>query len=234
MRTGSTGRRDGQGPTTEITGTPVLEAVECASTIDRASALLDDEASVADQQALAVHLESCVPCRTEVDRLALLTRQVRLRSVEAVPDVATRVLDRARPPRLGRGGWIRPTLVVVALVLAAQSVDPLVFGELHGASTHVARHVGAFSMALAIGLVYAAWRPHRAFGLLPLAGALTLMMVAAAVLDVASGHRSLQAEIVHLPEIAGLVLLWLISGSPGLGRRGSGRARRATTRSDAP
>ncbi len=33
----------------------------------------------------------------------------------------------------------------------------------------LARHLGAFGVALSIGLLYVAWRPHRAYGMLPFA-----------------------------------------------------------------
>lgn len=186
------------------------------------SAAADDELSRDERSALHGHLAECDACARHADRIATLTRQVRLRPAPSVPDLAARVVDRARPPRLGRGGWLRPALAWVAIVLAGQSVSPLLLGEADGASTHVARHLGAFSLALAIGLLYAAWRPHRAFGLLPFAAALVVTMVGAATLDVIGGVSSVTAEVVHATELVGLLLLWVISGSPGLDRLGWG------------
>jgi hypothetical protein len=124
-------------------------------------------------------------------------------------------MSRSRPPRLGRGAWLRPALTWCAIVIAVQAVPPLVFGEIDGVSTHVARHVGAGGLALAIGLAFAAWKPHRAFGLLPLVGALTATTLAATVLDTFSGDRSPKAESVHIAELVGMFLLWLVAGSPG-------------------
>ena len=117
--------------------------------------------------------------------------------------------------RIGRGGWLRPALAWCGVVIAVQSVRPLVFGEFEGAETHIARHLGAFALALAIGLLYAAWKPQRAFGLMPLAGALLGTTTAAAVLDVVSGDRSPFAEMVHVSEFVGMALLWMVAGSPG-------------------
>lgn len=207
---------------------PTAGVGSCSSIREIASAAVDGEVTVAEQRACDEHVERCADCRRHVERLAVLTRQVRLRAAEPVPDLASRVLDRARPPRLGRGGWVRPALAWVAIVLAVQSVGPLILGDVAGASTHVARHVGAFSAALAVGLLYAVWRPHRAFGLLPFAAALTATMLVAGVLDVVSGESSLLAESIHLTELAGLVLLWILSGSPGLDRvlRRAGPRRR--------
>ncbi|MEX2626027.1 MAG: zf-HC2 domain-containing protein [Ilumatobacteraceae bacterium] len=194
----------------------------CTMVRELLSAVVDDEATGHERAVVDRHLDGCAACRVHAEHLAVLTRRVRLRPAEPVPELTTRVLDRARPPRLGRGGWIRPALAWVAVVLLAQSVGPLVFGAADGADSHVARHLGAFSAALGVGLLSAAWRPHRAFGLLPFAAALVVTMLVAALLDVAGGSSTLMAETVHLAEIVGLALLWLISGSPGLDR-----ARRA-------
>lgn len=188
----------------------------CAGPRELLSAALDDELGLTERAELDQHLEACTDCRAVAERWSLLTRRVRVRSTEPIPDdLVDRVLARARPARRGRGGWIRPALAWVALVLAVQSVPPLVFGSIDGATVHVARHLGAFAMALAIGLLYAAWRPHRAFGLLPFAAALVATTFAGAVSDVFGGSRSAMAELLHLVELVGLVLLWMLAGSPG-------------------
>ncbi|TVR27141.1 MAG: hypothetical protein EA389_03910 [Ilumatobacter sp.] len=208
---------------TFMEASPPDDLAPCHQVRELVSAAADDEVTRHEQALLEAHLADCAGCRDHADRVAMLTRRARLRRVEPVPDMTQRVFDRARPPRLGRGGWLRPALAWVAIVIAAQSLGPLVFGEVEGAPTHVARHLGAFAFALAIGLLYAAWRPHRAFGLLPFAGALVVTMSAGAVFDLASGSSTVLAESVHLAELLGLGLLWMISGSPGwerVSRRG--------------
>ena len=188
-------------------------ALTCAVARELLSAAADDEVGRVDGRRLDEHLVGCVDCERYADRLAALNRAVRVRPVDTEPDFVGRVMQRSRPPRLGRGGWLRPALAWCGVLIAAQSVKPLVFGDFEGTPTHVARHLGAF--ALAIGLLYAAWRPHRAFGLMPVAGALLLTTTAGAILDTASGDRSAFAEAVHLSEFVGMVLLWLVAGSPG-------------------
>ncbi len=187
-------------------------------------ALVGDEAHV-----LETHLEDCAVCIAYRAEVVSLARATRLRSAAFDPGFVDTVMRRTRPARLGRGGWLRPALAWCGLVVAAQSVAPLVLGDLHGTPTHVARHVGASTLALAIGLLYVAWRPHRAAGLLPFVGALSGSMFAAAVFDVLSGDRSPVSELTHVAELVGMVLLWMIAGSPGwqrveravsLGRRG--------------
>lgn len=125
---------------------------------------------------------------------------------------------------------MRPAIAWCGLLIAAQSVAPLVFGSADGAPAHVARHVGASTLALAIGLLYVAWKPHRAFGLLPYVTALFAAMVGGAIVDLIGGGRSAVSELVHLAELAGMVLVWLIAGSPGWDRVVSSfRPHRAAT-----
>ena len=179
------------------------------------SAATDDEATRHERLTLDLHLDGCAACTSYAERLATVDRRVRLRPAESVPDLVMAVTSRVRPAVLGRGGWMRPGLAWVAVVLFAQNVVPLVLGETEGAETHLARHLGAFGVALAIGFAYVAWRPHRAFGMLPFVGALVVTMLASTGFDLADGDRSALAETAHLAELAGLALLWMIAGSPG-------------------
>lgn len=188
---------------------------DCSHQREILSASLDGEVTLGEEQQLRAHLAACEDCAAVAEGYARLTRQARLRTAVPVPDLAGRVLDRARPPRLGRGGWMRPALAWVAVVIAVQGVGPLASASIEGVDTHSARHLGAFALALGVGLGYAAWRPHRAFGLLPFALALLATTLAATVLDLWSGRSTPIAESVHLVELVGLVLLWMISGSPG-------------------
>lgn len=192
-----------------------MEPMRCPSARELVSAAADDELTPDEEQRLAAHLDSCADCAAYADRLASLTRSFRLRSVPRSPDLTGRIMASSRPPRLGRGGWLRPALAWVGVVVVVQSIDPLVFGDLDGTPTHVARHVGASALALAIGLIYAAWRPERSAGLLPLVAALFGATLAAAVLDTIAGDRTAMAEVVHVAELVGMVLLWLVAGSPG-------------------
>ncbi|MFZ8996746.1 MAG: zf-HC2 domain-containing protein [Ilumatobacteraceae bacterium] len=189
--------------------------LRCSEARERVSAAADDELAPAEARLLEMHLEVCAACADYAGRVAALTRMVRLRPVSVRPDPVAAVLARSRPPRLGRGGWMRPALAWVGVVVAIQSVQPLLFGALDGAPTHVARHVGASALALAIGFGYAAWRPTRAFGLVPLVAALFAATVVASVLDTISGTRSALAESVHIAELIGMVLLWSVAGAPG-------------------
>jgi predicted anti-sigma-YlaC factor YlaD len=212
------------------------DSIDCADARTLISVALDGEGSVAEEAAIADHLKGCAHCNQFRDAAAALNRSVRLRATEADPAFVARVMADARPARLGRSGWARPVLAWCAIVIAVQSFAPLVLGEADGAPAHIARHVGASTIALACALMYAVWRPHRAHGLLPFVAALTLTTLAAAVVDLLDGNRSALAEATHLAEIIGTVVLWIVAGSPGWervvsavrparGRGGSGALR---------
>lgn len=126
---------------------------------------------------------------------------------------------------------MRPALAWVAIVMLVQSMPALVLGEQTGTNSHLARHLGAFGAALAIGFAFAAWKPHRAFGLLPFTAALIVTTIVGVIADVTSGGGAGAGELIHLTEIAGLVLLWMVAGSPGWRRSGS-RSRRNLARFD--
>ena len=198
------------------------------------SAATDDELNSHEQRQLESHLEGCRSCRAHADAVASLTRTMRLRSAESEREFVTRLMTRSRPARLGRGGWLRPALAWCGVVIGVQSLRPLLLAEIDGAATHVARHLGASTLALAIGLLYASWRPHRAFGLLPFVVALLVTNIVSTVLDTIDGNRSAVAEAVHVIEMVGLVLLWMVAGSPGWDRVRDGvrtlRRRRGAVR----
>jgi predicted anti-sigma-YlaC factor YlaD len=187
--------------------------VNCADCRTLLSAVLDGEADVLEQASATAHLESCAACCSWHEGARRLHRLMRIHPAEAVPDLSAGILARAHPPDPGRGEWTRTALAVVALTELVLAV-PALFGHDTGASVHLARHIGALTAALALGYLYAAWRPVRAFGLLPVAGGLAVTMTVTAFLDVAQGRAQALNESGHLLDIAALVLLWMLAGRP--------------------
>ena len=76
---------------------------------------------------------------------------------------------------------------------------------------HVTRELGAFDVALAVGLLVAAWQPAPAWGLLPVVAALAFVMGGTAVLDVVRGTASSVGEAHHVLDLAGVALLWRVA-----------------------
>jgi predicted anti-sigma-YlaC factor YlaD len=178
------------------------------------SAVLDGEADVSEQTSATAHLGTCDACRSWHAAARRLHRLTRIRPAEPVPDLTAGIMARAHPPDPGRGEWTRTALAIVALTELVLAV-PALFGHDTGASVHLARHIGALTGALALGYLYAAWRPVRAYGLLPVAGGLAVTMTVTALVDVAQGRAQALNESGHLLDIAALVLLWMLAGRPG-------------------
>ena len=189
--------------------------LNCDQAGELLSARADGETTVDERVRLDAHLGECVDCTALATRIDDLARQVRFRPAEPIPNLVGVISERTRPAVLGRGGWLRPAMAWVALVLFAQNVVALVGGRLDGADDHLARHVGAFGVALAIGFAFVAWKPHRSHGLLPFAAALIVTISISAIADIIDGGRTVLAESAHVTEIIGLALLWMIAGSPG-------------------
>lgn len=177
------------------------------------SAHLDHEANDTEAAEALAHLATCAGCSAWWGSTTSINRLLRVRPAERVPDLVGAALARAHPVAVGRWSWVRWALAAVAMIELALALPGLIAG--HGAaSVHDARHVGSFGTAIAIGLLYVAWRPARAFGILPIVAALALTMGVAAVVDVAQGRTTGLAEAHHLLEVAGLVLVWTLAGRP--------------------
>jgi hypothetical protein len=109
-------------------------------------------------------------------------------------------------------------LVVVALTQLVIALPDLIDRTEPGTTAHESRHVGAMAVALALGLLYTAKVPARAYGILPITAALAATMLASAIFDVTRGSTPLLGESVHIVELVGFVLVWLLAGRPGIPR----------------
>jgi predicted anti-sigma-YlaC factor YlaD len=121
------------------------------------------------------------------------------------------VLQRAGVPDPGTKQWIRYVLGVVAASLVALNLPRLVATGA-AAELHDERHLGAFGVALGAGLLWAAIRPERAIGLVPMAAALAAATGLGAGVDLIARRTTAVGESHHLLEVTGLVLLWALSG----------------------
>jgi predicted anti-sigma-YlaC factor YlaD len=185
--------------------------MDCEQLRDAISAGLDGEDLALPSAAVAGHLDHCAPCVRFAEGAQSLHRTTRLRAAEPVPDLVGAVLARVETPRRRNHEWARYALFAVALTHLILALPALLLGDSVGASVHIARELGSWDVALAVGMLYAAWRPERAAGLLPFAVALAAALAFTAVLDVASGRESAISESHHLLELIGVGLLALVA-----------------------
>jgi predicted anti-sigma-YlaC factor YlaD len=194
--------------------------MDCTHLREALSARLDGEDALpSDAEDLDAHVAGCSACARWLADVTAVHRLTRVRAAEPVPDLSAAIVARATAtaaaPR--RAAFAEPIstarwcLFVVALTQLVLAGPAVLLGEDAGATVHVARELGSFDVALAVGLLVAAWQPARAWGLLPVAAALGLVMGATAVLDVIDGSASTFGEVHHLLDLAGVGLLWLVA-----------------------
>jgi predicted anti-sigma-YlaC factor YlaD len=183
----------------------------CDDAREHLSATLDGEAGEPSLD-VARHLAACGSCAEWLDAATAVNRGVRI-EVADVPDLTETLLVGYRDTVGAResGHGLRWGLALVALAQLAIAV-PALFGSDLGAPAHVARELGSWDIALAVGFLYAARRPARAAGLVPLVGTLVALLVLTSALDVGAGRTATVTELPHMLAVVGLVLLRLVSG----------------------
>ena len=192
----------------------------CDQFREAVSARLDGEDPGLPTAMLDAHLATCPACATWATTAADVTRSSRVAPAETVPDRTREILTAAADHGLlggaaAYGDWRwRWVLAGLALLQLAVAVPGLVFGDDAGAPTHIAHELGSWDVALAVGFLFAAWRPSRAWGMLPLVASLVGCLLVTTGIDVATGHASLVHEAAHMLEVAGLGVLWLLAHRP--------------------
>jgi predicted anti-sigma-YlaC factor YlaD len=184
--------------------------MRCDQSRDLLSARLDGEVTTDEVALLDRHLASCPDCTTFADDVHALDRLTRLTPADAVPDLTAAVMaahDPVRDPRRQAARW---SLVVVAAAQLLVALPSLLTGS-GGDTVHATRELGSWSAALAVGLLVAAWQPARAKGMLPLGIVLAGVLSLGALFDIAAGTTAGAGESIHLLEVAGIALLWLLA-----------------------
>jgi predicted anti-sigma-YlaC factor YlaD len=195
--------------------------MDCQAARPLISARVDGELAETSEPELDRHLETCTSCQTWEARAFDLRRSISMRQTPVPSELADRVLANLATPNPCSGQWVRYALGVVAGTMVLLNL-PLLLGFSSEASRHEGRHLGAFGVALGVGLFWAALRPERANGLVPLAAALAGTTIFGTLVDAISGDLPILAESGHGLELVGVVLLWRLSGG---GRRPLRRLR---------
>jgi predicted anti-sigma-YlaC factor YlaD len=189
--------------------------MRCSTFRDAFSARLDGEEVGLAVHELDAHLAGCADCQTWARAVDVLSRAVARAPREQVhldPAVLASLTAPRGPVRTGllaTSEW-RIVLGLLAVAQLVVSWPGLILHDGH-ASMHLAHELTAWDMGLAVGFLVAALRPARAWGMLPLAVVLVACMVVTSVADTLSGHALLGRELVHVLELAGLGVVWVLA-----------------------
>ena len=195
--------------------------MECESYRHAISARLDGETTGVDAAVLAGHLAGCSACRNWEADIISLTRSVRVASADPIPDLTPSILaaiGRERVPSRLDPAPLRWGLVAVAAAQVIMAISTMFIGT-GGITGHLSREVGSFDLAMAVGFLFAAWRPARAYGMLPIVGALVACLAVTTAVDITEGRAGAGSEAAHLLDLVGLTFLWLITRAPLPGNR---------------
>jgi predicted anti-sigma-YlaC factor YlaD len=196
------------------------------------SARLDGEDVGVDAAALAWHLADCESCRRFESEAIHLTRAARVVAAEPAPDLAPTIMAAINRERVAASSRFDPQalrggLIALAVVQMLLALPVLLLGRDAGAPVHIAREIGSFDVALAVGFLFVGWRPARAYGMLPLVVALVACLGVTTAVDLARGTASLLGESAHLLDLFGLASVWELARVDGPpwpnGHRGGGR-----------
>jgi predicted anti-sigma-YlaC factor YlaD len=122
------------------------------------------------------------------------------------------------PERFTMHRWIRVGLAWAAVLLIGGNIVAM-FSAGSGSAIHLERHQAAFDVALGLAFLFVAWRPDRAYGMVPFAATFALALSVSAIIDLVHGASTVVRESRHLIELAGLGFLWWLGAAVGPRRR---------------
>jgi predicted anti-sigma-YlaC factor YlaD len=185
----------------------------CDQVQESISARLDGEPAPLPPEVVDDHLAECRECRTWTLDVERVQRTARVSVAPVMTDQTERFVAAVRADAAVRAGS-RRRLLPVQLGLVAVAVGQLVvagpslfLGHDGFAPEHVAHELGAFTVALALGLALAAYRPRLANGMVPIVGIVAGLLVLTAWLDASLNNTNITHEWPHLLEVAGFLLL---------------------------
>jgi predicted anti-sigma-YlaC factor YlaD len=199
-----------------------LGAMDCNEAREHLSARLDGEEPLSSPpgtiDGVDHHLMSCASCRAWGEAIGSVRSMVSALPAVLPRDRTAEILGAAERRGLladagaldARHLW-RVALAMLAVVQLVLAIPGVLMGSGHEMSVHMAREHGSWDVALAVGLLFAAWRPARAWGLLPLVGAFVGSTLVASVVDVAGGQATALYASSHSLEVASLLVLWLLA-----------------------
>jgi predicted anti-sigma-YlaC factor YlaD len=184
------------------------------------SARMDGESEPVPAAQTDEHLRSCSECQAWQARAATMSRVLRVREATEIPDLtdavmrAAPVIDhtRSRLPRLALG-----VVAVAQLGLAlsqAFGFGPIVEHAEHGGvpvASHLFNESTVWNLAVGLGLLWAAFRPHATSGLIVVMAGFVVGLLAYSTHDLITGTAPVIREIGHGLLVVALCLLVVVN-----------------------
>jgi predicted anti-sigma-YlaC factor YlaD len=197
------------------------ETVDCLTCRESLSARLDGEAEPAPADQVDAHLAECGACRAWQHRCEELNRTLRVRPAVPVPDLGEVILADAPSIEPAQGWWVRGALVCVAVAQVTLALSQLVgMGNTathvaHDAAPPIASHLfnesTAWNLALGIGMLWAAFRPRAASGLVPVLTGFVVVLFAYSAHDLVTGAAPVSRVLGHGLLVLGLGLMIVVN-----------------------
>ena len=201
--------------------------MDCERWQDAISAIADHEEPGLDRALLDAHVRRCPSCRRFRDEIDATRSALRVQAAPSLPDLSRQIVKRnALLDRTDHRDAARWLLAVIAVQIVALALPDLLTAA--DGDAHIRRHLGAFSVAYAVGLVVVVSRPARARTMLPVAMVLAGTLALTALIDVIEGRVPFAGEAVrHVPDLLSVPLVWALA-APAPGRKDSLRRRLAS------
>jgi anti-sigma factor RsiW len=172
------------------------------------SARADGEGPDVDELVLDAHVAGCPVCRDFEASAESMRRAVRLHPASTMPDLSRQIVKvSAANDRADHSSVVRGLLFVTALLIVVLSIpDLLTVDDAAGA-----RHLGAFCIAYAGGLLLVVFRPARARTMFDVSIVLMAALLVTVIVNVVQGRGPLVGGAAQLPDVLSVGLLWLLA-----------------------
>lgn len=189
--------------------------MDCDIAREALSARIDGEREPIPAARVDEHLARCEPCRdwhaAAVEQTQFLRRTAGRSQVAAVREPAARPTRRRESPPISWRRWALGAVGVVQLALAAAQGLGADLGIPHAASAgHVLNESTAWSAALGVVMIAAAFRPVMAGGLTWVLATFAAFLVGYEVVDTGGSGATVDRPLTHLPVLVGAVLALLV------------------------
>jgi predicted anti-sigma-YlaC factor YlaD len=177
------------------------------------SARFDGEDTNIPGTRIEAHLAVCDHCRAWAVAVGGLAEELGEHEVPALLAAALAdLIDAAPGPSTRRGRPLGEWRLALAVIAVVQLVAtwPGALDDEHAAA-HAANELISWDLGLAVGFLALAWRPHRAWGALPVVAIMVAFLAGTSVTDLVAGRAELAREAIHMLQLAGLGCLWVLA-----------------------